>query len=55
MTDRYAQIQAAEDLGVGYPPTDDTDDLVGAQKNALDTPKFGDSDVEGSHPFEKEQ
>ncbi len=31
---RYDQIEAVEDLGLHYPPQDDTDDLVGANENA---------------------
>lgn len=30
---KYADIRATEDLGLGYPPADDTDDLVGVQEN----------------------
>jgi hypothetical protein len=29
---KYAEIEATEDLGLGYPPADDTDDLVGAHE-----------------------
>lgn len=29
---KYAEIEHNEDLGLGYPPADDTDDLVGVTK-----------------------
>lgn len=32
---RYDQIEAVEDLGLHYPPQDDTDDLVGVNENTL--------------------
>lgn len=39
---RYDQIEAVEDLGLHYPPQDDTDDLVGANENAPDRELGGD-------------
>lgn len=32
MTDRYRDFEAQPDLGLGFPPADVTDDIVGAQK-----------------------
>ena len=31
---KYTHLEAVEDLGLHYPPQDDTDDLVGANENA---------------------
>lgn len=31
---KYTHLEAVEDLGLDYPPQDDTDDLVGANENA---------------------
>lgn len=30
---RYAAIESAADLGLGYPPSDETDDLAGVNEN----------------------
>ncbi len=44
MIDRYRAIEATEDLGLGYPPFDCSDDLVGAHENA---PGSAGTDSEG--------
>lgn len=45
---KYAEIEATEDLGLGFPPADDTDDLVGVpnENGAGGTS----SDANSSHP-----
>ncbi|WP_018180383.1 hypothetical protein [Jongsikchunia kroppenstedtii] len=43
----YAAMESAADLGLGYPPDDDTDDLVGANKT---TPEVAASEAVLSNP-----
>lgn len=52
--DRYADIEAIENLGEHYPPEDNTDDLVGAQEDGpsgAPTP----SEAEVPHPIQEQE
>ena len=51
---KYAHLEAVEDLGLDYPPQDDTDDLVGANENAPDRELGGDrSEATNTNPLRR--